>query len=906
MTTDKTPDISDKLAALQRRYYEQLPDKIHQMESAWQNYNADSHDQNLLEDLYRQAHTLMGTAGTFGAVNLSRAAKELDAFLKLVNENKTVPSEDEINVISRIIYHIKEQAEMAIHGTQLQNQDLHWQNYQIQKHADNNLIYIVDDDQLVLERLAAELDIIDFDVKTFTSIDEFFTACENQMPAVIIMDIVFPDETDNGIQVIKKLKEKYTVLPPIIFISVQASIDTRLAAMRTGASRFFEKPLNYKKLRATVEGLSARNPLDTYRVLIVDDSVVMSEYYATILNQVGIDTQVVNYPLTVLDTLQTYKPDLILMDLYMPECSGIELASVIRQDDDYVHTSIVFLSAEKDIDVQLNAIDVGADDFLTKPAKPEQLIATVVARVKRTRWLNRIHNDLNNALRDNQYQKVAMDMHSIVSESDASGLITYVNDKFVEVSGYSRKELIGKNHRIVKSNHHSKSFYKDIWQTIISGKIWSGEIKNRKKNGEDYWVESTIIPFLDDSGLPYKYVSIRTDITPMMKIQEDLFDAKERAEAANRAKTEFLSSMSHELRTPLNAILGFSQILLMDELTDIQQDNLREITKAGNHLLVLINEVLDLARIEADRLSISMQPVNLLEVIIDCQNLIEPLVREKKIQFTFNCSCSEHEAMIVSADHTRLKQVILNLLSNAIKYNHQGGSVKLYCQQNGDKFRLYVEDNGIGISNENMSLLFKPFSRLAEHTYGAEGTGIGLVITRRMIELMGGSIGVDSEEGKGSRFWIELNLDKYATTENHSDEEIKPVLDVVTDETTKNRKVLYVEDNPVNMLLIEKLINKTEGFEIIKAFTPEEGIEQARKHKIDLFLLDINLPGMSGHELLHYFRNQEDTRDIKAIALSANAMVDDIKQGKESGFDDYITKPIVIDEFISKLKSIFD
>ena len=717
------------------------------------------------------------------------------------------------------------------------------------------------------------------------------------------MDVVFPDESDDGVQAVKRLKDKCSFIPPIIFISVQTNIDTRLAAMRVGASRFFEKPLDYEKLRTTVEGLSARNPIDSYRVLIVDDSVVMAEYYATILNQVGIETRIVNYPLTVLDVLEDFHPDLILMDLYMPECSGIELASVIRQDDDYVHTSIVFLSSEKDVDIQLKAIDVGADDFISKPAKPEQLIATIVARVKRTRRLNRIHTDLQSALRDNQSQMVGLDSHSIVSMADASGKIIYVNNKFTEISGYSRKELMGNNHRIVKSGEHSNEFFKDMWNTISSGKIWSGEIKNRRKNGEFYWVESTIVPFLDNNGIPYKYISIRTDITPMMKIQEDLFDAKDRAESASRAKTEFLSSMSHELRTPLNAILGFSQILLMQDMKESQKDNLTEINKAGNHLLTLINDVLDLARIESDRLSVSMGPVALYDVIEECQNLVAPLIKEKNIQFQANQP--ENRNIIVSADHTRLKQVMLNLLSNAIKYNHEGGVIKLYSQLQDNKLRVYIEDSGIGISKENLSYLFRPFHRLVAHTYGAEGTGIGLVITRRLVELMGGKIGVNSEEGKGATFWIDLNLDKYVDAIKTSDTKI---LDATAEsaDAADVHTVLYVEDNPVNMLMVEKIINQTEGLEIIKAFTPEEGIEQAAKHKIDLFLLDINLPGMSGHELLRYFRNQEDTKNIKAVALSANAMIDDIKQGKKSGFDEYITKPIVIDEFVGKLKSVLE
>jgi hypothetical protein len=590
------------------------------------------------------------------------------------------------------------------------------------------------------------------------------------------------------------------------------------------------------------------------------------------------------------------------MGIYMPECDGIELASVIRQDDTYANSSIVFLSSEIDSEIQLKAIDIGVDDFVSKPIEPNQLISVVASRVKRTRGLNNIRTELQSSLRNIEFQRIALDSHSIVSIADASGNISYVNNKFCEVSGYSRKELIGRNHRIVKSGEHAKEFYDDMWKTISSGKVWSGEIKNRKKNGGFYWVESTIVPFLDAKDIPYQYISIRTDITPIMKIQEDLFDAKERAESASRAKTEFLSNMSHELRTPLNAILGFSQILLQDELSDTHRESLGEIQNAGNHLLHLINEVLDLATIESDRLTISMEPVVLHGVLTECVSLIAPLAERKSIQVDF--SAQQNIDCLVHADNLRLKQVIINLLSNAIKYNHENGHIKLYCKRNNNALRVYVEDDGIGMTESEVSELFKPFHRLVEHSYGAEGTGIGLFISKKLLELMGGKIGVKSEKGKGTVFWVELGLG--AVPEEEVQEESGMIDSKLIQETQKKYTVLYVEDNPVNMLLIDKIVKRTSDFELLKAFTPEEGIELARNNKIDLFLLDINLPGMTGFELLQHFRAQQATKNVKAVALSANAMETDIQHGINSGFIDYITKPIVVEQFIDKLRAILE
>ncbi len=352
----------------------------------------------------------------------------------------------------------------------------------------------------------------------------------------------------------------------------------------------------------------------------------------------------------------------------------------------------------------------------------------------------------------------AINQHAIVSATDEHGTIVEVNDKFCSISGYSREELTGRNHNIVKSGIHPDSLYRDMWTTITGGSVWQGTVCNRKKDGGYYWVEATIVPILDEDGRPWRYISIRTDITALKMSEANLIAARDEAQAANQAKSLFLSNMSHELRTPLNAILGFGQLLEADPtLTPDQFDSVQEMTHAGRHLLELVNEVLDLARIESGRMALTLGPIVLDDLVDECLSLTTPLAANRGIRFTLPAVSGR----ILQADRTRLKQALLNLLSNAVKYNSPGGEVRLEYEEPDERcIRIHVHDSGAGIAPEQVPELFQPFHRLGQELGEVEGTGIGLVITKRLIEAMGGRVGADSTLGEGSDFWLELPLDK--------------------------------------------------------------------------------------------------------------------------------------------------
>ncbi|MDP2441814.1 MAG: ATP-binding protein [Polaromonas sp.] len=380
------------------------------------------------------------------------------------------------------------------------------------------------------------------------------------------------------------------------------------------------------------------------------------------------------------------------------------------------------------------------------------------------------------------------------------------------------------------------------------------------------------------------------------------------AEKANRAKSDFLSSMSHELRTPLSAILGFAQLMESGSPppTPAQKRSIDQILQAGWYLLELINEILDLALIESGKLSLSQEPMSLAGVMQECRDMIEPQAAKRGVSMrfpAFEIPC------FVRADRTRMKQILVNLLSNAIKYNRVGGTVKVKCMVvSPGRIRMGVEDTGEGLSQEKISQLFQPFNRLGQEAQAEEGTGIGLVMTKRLIELMGGAIGVESTVGKGSTFWIEMDL----MTEQQTSEAAAQAQTVAQAQAQAQavaqsrgpaplRTLLYVEDNPANRLLVENLMERRPDMRLLSARDGNSGIAIARARLPDVILMDIHLPGISGIEVLKILLKDPATAHIPVLALSANAIPHDIDKGLEAGFFRYLTKPIKIDEFMAAL-----
>jgi CheY-like chemotaxis protein/nitrogen-specific signal transduction histidine kinase len=380
------------------------------------------------------------------------------------------------------------------------------------------------------------------------------------------------------------------------------------------------------------------------------------------------------------------------------------------------------------------------------------------------------------------------------------------------------------------------------------------------------------------------------------RAEEAIGQAKEEAERASRAKSEFLSRMSHELRTPLNAILGFGQVLEMDQLGPEQGESVTYILRAGRHLLGLIDEVLDIARIEAGRLSLSLEPVHVKVVLDEARSLIRPLAAERNVQLQVDVP--EASDLYVLADRQRLKQVLLNLLSNAVKYGHEGGTITLALEEApANRLRFKVSDTGLGIPPEKVERLFTPFERLGVEESGIEGTGLGLALSKGLMEAMGGTMGVESAVGRGTTFWIELAKAESPEAESVRIAEGAPATAVLR----KGATVLYVEDNLSNVKLIERVLARRPSVKLLPAMQGRLALDLAREHRPDLILLDLHLPDIPGDEVLRRLQEDPRTQQIPVVVISADASEGRIKRLLTAGAREYLTKPIDVRELLRVL-----
>jgi PAS domain S-box-containing protein len=1070
----------ESLEALRQGYLARLPEKLQAIAAAWEDVCQSADRPAAFDGLIQALHNLAGNAGTFACPGVMGVAQRFASLLKQAEETAWMDSAlffQQGNSYRQWL----EQAAVA-DGMQSSHAPGRSGAAKLAAGGSNNsaappsLLYILDSDLAFAQDLAGRLAGRGYQAQVFGQAAEYAAALQQSPPpcaAIVEMALYQVD----GLPAV-----------PVIFLSPQDDLAARLRAVRAGGQGCFSKPLDEDDLVRTLDMVCGRDVGEAYRIGIVDDDPVSTQIYRKSLEKQGMRVEVVLDPLQAITVFDRFQPEAILMDVNMPGCSGLELAVVLRQLRRYDDVPIIFLSAESDFDHQLAAVNLGGDDFLTKPITPFRLQEAVRPRVKRARTLQQSKARMQRAIQEARQLQFALDQHAIVSMADRTGNIIYANDKFCSISGYSREELLGRNHRLVKGGHPAE-VYTRLWRTIAAGQVWHGKLRNRRKDGSHYWVETTIVPALDEAGLFSRYISIRTDITQLQTAQETLqkqrrlldvlreattrfittadtretaayllrlvleltgsefgfiaevlydglgqpyirtqalsnvawdeesrrlylqsqgygmdfrrldtlygavltsrqpvisndlaqdprqggtpqghpqlhsflgmpifhgndlvgmyaianrpqgydeelvaflqpFDAtcaalidamryeqerqliqaqlisaKDEAERANQAKSEFLSRMSHELRTPLNAILGFAQLLSSDPdepLSQEQTGSVEQILTAGWHLLELINEVLELSKIEAGKLSMSWEAVSLPEVVVECRALVASLAEQRGISlYDETAACA---GTLVWADRVRLKQVLLNLLSNAVKYNRQHGEVWIRCEVLEDALRISVADQGPGLSDEQLAHLFEPFNRFGAEHSNVEGTGIGLVITRGLVYAMGGSIDVASRVGEGCVFSVVLPrhaLGKGDSAIDESAEAAYPDGGGAEGEAGQSLCMLYVEDNPANLKVVERILARRPQVKLLTAVDGASGIALAQIASPQLIVLDIHLPGMDGFELLSQLRSLPETADSRILALSANAMPDDVAKGLAAGFQRYLTKPVKVDEFLS-------
>ncbi|MGZ4954950.1 MAG: PAS domain S-box protein [Methylobacter sp.] len=1263
-------DIQTALVQMRKEFITHLPERLNTLRTLLAAIERGRHE--LLEDLHRAVHSLVGLAGAHQLTPVSEAARHLERIVAAMPVD-----EHGLQVMRKALANLE---------TQSVNSSRDFVAQILSKQVVVSRIAVVSDDEEHSGWLCSMLEQAGYRVDVFQEFAAFSAACLTiEPPSVVIMDMMIADGDETGAQAIAELKKQSLNGFSIIFISVRKDMAAKLAAYRAGATRYLTKPVDIDALLRVVADSVALTPTEPFRVLLVDDDSDQRALYGLILRQAGMTVLEAGNPLLVPEMLEDFAAEVLVLNMVMAKCSGPELAVILRDDKRYARVPIVYLSTETYVSKQFLTLNCSGNHFLAKPVEPHHLVTAVALQARCFRQTRVQTESMRATLYERERQQQALDIHAIVSVTDAAGTLIYVNDRFCEISGYSRNELLGQNHRIVKSSEHLPGFYLDMWQTIVSGNIWRGEVCNRRKNGSLYWVETSIVPFMDNTGRsPYQYVSIRTDISHIKKAElrlrlleraveasassismadtnkpdmpliyvnpafeyitgysrdeaigrnarflqgketdqpgldeiraalhegraggallrnyrkngapywnelriapvhdeqgrlshfidisddvterrnaddalikseerlrrsqryanigtwdwniqtgtvicserigslfgypegkreisfkcflngvhpddrqkvidavdacvqqgaeyniehrcvwpdgtvrwllergdvvrsedgaplnmlgvvqditkrklvelkslkqqarlvifkhiienvadgvitidpagiirsfnpaaeklfgysaaeivnrnvsllmpepyrsehgryltlhnagqfagiigrqlelpgqhkdgtifqleltvtlmeidkskhfvgilrdisqrkqyeQEIIAARDEAESANNAKSEFLSNMSHELRTPMNAILGFGQLLEIDAgLNEDQADYVDEILKAGRHLLELINEVLDLSKIESGNINLSLEPLSCAELIAECLTLVKPIAQMQGITIT-DIAIGDY---VIFADRTRLKQVLLNLLSNSIKYNRPKGDVSIQSTVQDGLVRLAVSDTGYGIPAARIQELFQPFSRLGAEDTDIEGCGIGLTISRRLMKMMGGTIGMESEEGRGSIFWIELpQVDSGPGIQSCSLEQIRTSKAELGVEYRYT--VLYIEDNSANLRLIAQILGRNPQFRLITAHNAELGLELVSAHHPDLVLLDINLPGMNGYQVLSVFRSLDSVKKTPVIAISANATPRDIERGMAAGFDEYITKPVDVMHFLETVNRL--
>ncbi|MCU1383567.1 MAG: luxQ 2 [Acidobacteria bacterium] len=593
--------------------------------------------------------------------------------------------------------------------------------------------------------------------------------------------------------------------------------------------------------------------------------------------------------------------DVILADYNLPSFDGRSaqvMAAAVRPDIPFI-----FLSGSIGEELAVDRLKEGATDYVLKdrmarlPSAVRRALAESAERADRLRAeadVRRLNAELERRvvertaeLAESQRRLQAILDYSpaAIALKDLSGRYIVANSEFDNLAGGGAagkcdEDLFPPRLVDVYRANDARALEQErgleFEETYIRG-------------GAPYIYHAIKFPLLDSEQRPYAVCAIAIDVTERKKTDDALRMARLEAERANRAKSAFLSNMSHDLRTPLNAILGFAQLLDLDDRPDDRKESVAQILRGGTHLLSLINEVLDIARIEAGHLSLSMEPVHALEMVELATELVQPLAAQRGITFVIDRAAAAD--VVVLADRQRLNQVLLNLLSNAVKYNRPNGTVTIGVEMIGaGRVRLTVTDTGAGIAEAKRRLLFQPFERLGAEQTAIEGTGLGLALSRGLAEAMGGELGVDSVVDHGSTFWIELALTSAAQAMARTE---RPGAAPAAAQDTRG-VVLYIEDNRSNVRLMERILERRTGVRLVHAGDGELGVRAAATERPDLIFLDLHLPDMSGEDVLHRLWQDSALRGIPVAILSADATVEQARRLKASGAVAYLTKPLQI------------
>ncbi|HEY9097104.1 MAG TPA: PAS domain S-box protein, partial [Hydrogenophaga sp.] len=552
--------LLEELQALRRVYVQRLPGLMEAITSGFQALAENPWDREAGITLHRMVHSLTGTSGTYGLREVSQAARQLEAELDAVLKTALPPSTA---------------AWASLKATMVRLDSLAWET-RLDSAApaegvpsattdSGNRVHLVSPTASGSDALCQTLERKGFQVTVFSSPGRFhaqLVAEHGNRPSIVVLDMARSDDTTPLPELVEQLGLNTHPGIPLVVSIRQDDLCTRIAAARAGARNCLPHPLDPERLGEVLSQLSGGSNPSPWRVLLVDDEPMALQAHAIHLRQAGMTVQTLTDPMQTLDAVKRFEPDVLVLDVYMPEASGPEVAAALRESSISPHLAIVFLSAETDMTQQLVALNLGGDDFLIKPVQPSHLVAAITARARRTRQNTQVQQRLETTLYERQREHLALNEHAIVSMTDARGKITYANDLFCKVSGYSQEEVIGRNHRLIKSGEHSPDFFHNMWSTITQGRVWKGEICCKRRDGSLFWVESTITPFLDAKGRPYQYVSIRTDITHIKATEEALRRQRDMQRMISMAAASLMAAPAHQTATAIQEALRTSGELL--------------------------------------------------------------------------------------------------------------------------------------------------------------------------------------------------------------------------------------------------------------------------------------------------------------------------------------------------------
>lgn len=691
-------------------------------------------------------------------------------------------------------------------------------------------------------------------------------------------------------------------------------------------------------------------------ILIAEDSPTQAQRLRHTLERQGFIVTHAANGREAFELAQNQRPALVISDIVMPEMNGYELCRHIKDDAVLGDVPVILVTTLSDPADVIRGLESRADNFILKPYDERYLLSRVQyvllnrqlreshpgglaveiffngqrhvitadrlqilnlllstydAAIERNKELTRAQEQLTKRTEElaarqrelvegeERMRRILNTAHDAFVGMDDTGKIVEWNVAAQTIFGWSREEALGVPlaDLIIPAEHRAGHVagLDHVRRTgegpILNKRIQVGALR---RNGEEFSAELIVWPI--HVGAKRFFNAFIRDITLQMQAETAVRQAKEEAERANHAKSDFLSRMSHDLRTPLNAILGFAQLLETEGVNESQREAVRHILSGGSHLLDLINEVLDIARIEAGHLSLSPEPVPIAQAVNRVVELVQPLATPRGVTLHLDMTaCGDAHVL---ADRQRLNQILMNLLSNAIKYNREGGRVTVRCEQLRDqRLRVKVTDTGAGIPPEKMAFLFQPFERLGAEQTTVEGTGLGLALSKALADAMSGALGVDSVVDQGSTFWVELAVAE------HPANRIAPVAAEDRPATTVDDAVagtvLYIEDNVSNQRLMERLVARRPGVRLISVAQGQAGIDLARTAAPDLILLDLHLPDMHGEEVLRRLWEDPRTRPIPVAVLSADATPSQIARLLAAGARAYLTKPLNIAEVLS-------